>query len=325
VSVLLDVYGLRVSVEGWPEVVDAVRLDYAWFEREEDGRADVEIVVERRPPDFGRFGDLTASFVTPRNVVYRSRDETVVDHLGNAVSVVDRKGNRMRIEGEDEQTVHDAVYYFVLGRVGEHLDARGLVRLHSLGVAGAQGAVALLLPPGGGKSTLALQALGDERARLLSEDSPVLDSDASLHPFPLRIAVREADAQPVGRRVEPRWVYPKVAVEVETFADRIATEPVPLRHLVIGRRSLAREPRLERLPRSRAIVPLLREGVAGVGLYQGLGYAHQRGAHELARKLVTAARRARVCATALARAQVWELILSRDAERNWDALAPLVR
>jgi hypothetical protein len=324
VSVRLDVYGLGVSIAGWPEVVDAVRLDYAWFERDDAAAADVEIVVEQRPPDFGRFGDLTASFVTPRNAVYRSHGETVVDHLGRAVSVVDRGGDRLRIEGEDEQTVHDAVYYFVLGRVGEHLDARGLVRLHSVGLAGAQGGVALLLPPGGGKTTLAVQALRDEEAELLSEDSPLLDADGRLHPFPLRIAVHAADGL-AGREVEPRWVYPKVAVEVETFAERIASEPVPLRHIVVGRRSLAREPRLEPLPRRGAIVPLLREGVAGVGLYQGLGFAHQRGAREFAAKLVTAARRAGVCAAALARAQVWQLVLSRDAERNWAALAPLVR
>ncbi len=72
----LEVYGLGVAVAGdWPEVVEQVRLDFAWFERPAAGAGspDVEITIERRPPDFEGLGDSVASFVTPRNVVYQSR------------------------------------------------------------------------------------------------------------------------------------------------------------------------------------------------------------------------------------------------------------
>jgi hypothetical protein len=330
-STHLRVYGLPISVRGdWPEVVEALRLDYEWFATDEPADGAVEVLVERRPIDFDVFGDLRAAFVTPRNTVYRNGGQTIVDHIGRAVSVIDRGGNRMQLRGLDEQIAHDAAYYFLLGRIGKHLDSLHLPRLHALGIAGRQGALALLLPPGGGKSTLAIQALKDDGVRLLSEDSPLLDRRGRLHPFPLRLAINESDAGllPRGgadaRRIERFWLHSKVAIEVESFADRIAAEPEPLRHIVIGRRSLGREPRLAPLPRRSAVSALLREGVFGVGLYQGLGYAHQRGLADVGRQLRTAAGRSLSCGSALARARVWELVLSRDAALNWDALRPLV-
>lgn len=324
----LSVYGLEVALKGWAEVVERVRLDYAWFATEESATPEVTVEIDRRPAGFDAFVDAVPWFVTPRNAVYRQGGRIVLDHLGRAVSVLEADGNRLWIQGEDEHVVHDAVYYFVLGRVGKHLDARGLTRLHALGVAGAGGGVAVLLPAGGGKTTLALEAIKAGGVRLLSEDSPLLDGDGRLHPFPLRIGVDAGDTGrlPPGanRRIERVWLHPKVAVEVATFADRVATEPQPLRHLVVGRRSLAREPSLDPLPRRAGVGPLLHAGVLGVGLYQGLGFAHQRGAGELAAKARTASGRARACRKALTGARVWRLNLCRDSQRNWGLLATLL-
>jgi hypothetical protein len=320
-SVRLDVHGLTISITGWAEVVESVRLDYAWFASDDDTPARVQVEALQGAPDLDAFAATTASYLTPQGAVYRTATETIVDHHSRAVSIIDASGDRLRLQGIDDQAVHDAAYYFVLGRIGEHLDRRGLVRLHGLGLAGAQGGVAVLLPVGGGKTTLALQALRLGRAQLLSEDSPLLDRGGRLYPFPLRIAVRTHEPPPDSRRL----VRGKVAVEVESFADRIAADPTPLHHLVVGRSSLGRAPRLEPRSKRAAILPLLREGAVGVGVYQGLGYAHQRGAREFSAKLAVAARRAAICAAALRGAAVWELALGRDPEQSWAALERLLK
>ena len=75
--ITLDVHGLHVRVGGdWPEVIENVRLDFAWFELPGDGAgpADVSVKIERRSPDYDRFGNVPASFVTPRNVVYQGME-----------------------------------------------------------------------------------------------------------------------------------------------------------------------------------------------------------------------------------------------------------
>jgi hypothetical protein len=253
-----------VHVSGdWPEPIDNLRRDFVWFEPDQDGTVppDLNIKIERRPPDLDRFGPLVASFVTPRNVVYQGAGFTVVDYFGKAVSVLDRNRGHLTVQGEDEHLVHEAAYLYLLSRFGEHLESKGLTRLHALALAGPSGAMAVLLPSGGGKSTLALRALQVDGVRILSEDSPLLDRRGRLHPFPLRIGINAIDA------------------------DRIEPSAQRLRHVVIGRRTLGREARLERLPRAAAIGTLMREAVLGVGIYQGLEFILQRGLRDVVGKL----------------------------------------
>ena len=300
----LSVYGLRASLAGdWPEVLDQLLLDFAWFRAEPGGPPDVEVEVERRPPDFGAFGPLEASFVTPRNVVYQQGGLTVIDYFGRALSVLDRARGKLTIQGEDEHLVHEAAYLFLLSRIGEHLDRIGLPRLHALGLATPGGAVAVMLPSGGGKSTLALRAIEADGVGLLSEDSPLMDRQGRLHPFPLRIGVNEASADGLPadklRRLERMEFHPKLALEVEAFADRIVAEPQPRRPP--GGRAGARWGPTAGSSSCRAEPPsdtLLREAVVGVGLYQGMEFVLQRGAVDTLRQARPAAVRSAACAAA---------------------------
>jgi hypothetical protein len=328
-SIQLDVYGLRLEVTGdWPEAIDEVRRDFAWFATTAHGAGAVSVRVERTRPDYTPFEALEASFVTPRNVVYESNGRSAIDYFGAALSVYDRRARSLRIQGEDLHLVHEAIYHFLLSVIGEHLDAIGMPRLHALGVAGPNGAFALLLPSGGGKSTLALRALRDGDARLLSEDSPLLDRRARLHPFPLRVGVNPQQAAELPsnnvRKIERMEFDPKLLLDLDTIRDRIEPRPQPLRHLVVGSRSLAEAPRLTAVPKHAALGTLLREVVVGVGLYQGMEFVLQRGLRDLGNQVRPAWVRSAACAAALRRARVWELTLGRDHERNWEALRTLL-
>lgn len=328
-SFALECHGLTVAVTGdWPEVLDNVRLDFAWFARDaEPPRPDVTVRVTRRTPDYERFGAVPASFVTPRNIVYQLGGQTVVDYFGRALAVRDEDG-ALAIEGEEAHLVHEVAYLFLLSRIGKHLDAIGLPRLHALAMSTRSGAVAVMLPSGGGKSTLALRALDDPAVKLLSEDSPLVDGRGRLHPFPLRIGINATDAERLPadrvRRIERMEFHPKLALDLAGFEDRIESEPRPVRHLVVGRRSLGRDAVLEPLPRSAGVGTLLREAVVGVGIYQGMEFVLQRGMRDTLAMGGVAATRARCCAAALRRARVWRLTLGRDHERNWQALRPLL-
>jgi hypothetical protein len=325
-----EIYGLVVRVEGdWPEVVDSVRRDFAWFQRSEAAPPPaVTIVFERRAPDFERFASARAAFVTPRNVVYQDGERTIVDYFDRAVSILDRRERRLTIQGEEPHLVHEAAYHFLLSTIGSHLDERGLVRLHALGLAGRQGGVAVMLPSGGGKSTLAVRAVEDERVRLISEDTPLLDRSGLLHPFPLRIGVNvsDADALPEGsvRRIERMEFHPKLVLDIDAFAHRVEPHAVPLVHVVVGRRSLRADAKLDVGTRSEAAGALFREAVVGVGVYQGIEFLLQHGWRDVLGKAGVGLERARCCATALRRARVWTLTVGRDRERNWEALAPLL-
>ena len=286
--------------------------------------------MERRPPDFDALGPLEASFVTPRNVVYADGHRQVVDYFGKALCVVDRRAGTATIQGEEAHLVHEAAYLYLLSRVGEHLDRRGLTRLHALALSGAQGGVAVMLPSGGGKSTLAVRALRDEAVTILSEDTPLLDRRGVLHPFPLRIGVNATDAETLPedgvRRIERMEFHPKLVLDLEAFADRIETEPRPLRHIVVGPPLAGQDgARWSRSAARVAAGAMFREAVVGVGVYQGMEFVLQRGMRDVAGKAGIAASRAACCAAGLRGAQVWRLTLGRDHDANWEALSALLR
>jgi hypothetical protein len=326
----LDVYGLRLLIDGdWPDIADELRRDFAWFEHEPPVDApDVVISIQRRAPESERFGELPQAFITTRNAVFQCGSQTVVDYFGRVLSVYDRDRDQLLVQGEDHHLVHEAAYLFVLSRVGRHLDQSGLTRIHALGLSGGNGAVLLLLPSGGGKTTLALRALREPSVKLVSEDTPLLDRHGLVHPFPLRIGVNVGDEHllppgPVGR-IERFEYGPKLVLSLDAFRDRIEERPQPLRHVVVGERSLGREGSLSPLPRRALVGPLLRDAVVGVGVAQMVEYVLERGSRDLLKQGRLAAARSRCCVPALF-AQGWKLRLGRDPERNWAEVAQLLR
>ena len=87
----LDVYGQHFSLNGdWQDVLDRLGLDFAWFVQPQPAGGAIRVEIEQRPPDFDTFGDLAATFITPRNVVYQADGRTIVDYFGRALSMFDR-------------------------------------------------------------------------------------------------------------------------------------------------------------------------------------------------------------------------------------------
>jgi hypothetical protein len=341
-----DVHGLHLRVHGdWAEVVESLRRDFAWFEDSQDrGSAHIEVAISRQAPAYEPFGDVPADYVTEQHVVYRVNGRTVVDYLGRALAVLE--AGRASIQGEDPQAVRRAAYDFLLSRTGDYLDGQGLPRVFGLGLAGRAGGVLVMLPPGGGKTTLALQALAADGVAFLSEVSPLIDVHGRLHPFPFPLWVRDSSPEAAllpdryvrhldGQKTDPRLL------ELAAFADKIPTEPQQLRHVVLGRRSLGSGSSLHALPRREAIGPLFRQSVVGFSLVQGLSFMVRRGgARDPAKEQregdtvapvrgISSARRARTrlrcCTAGLSGAQVWRLDLGRDRAESWSALEPLLR
>jgi hypothetical protein len=170
--------------------------------------------------------------------------------------------------------------------------------------------------------------LRDPSVLLLSEDTPLVDRRGMVHPFILRIGVNATDAERLPadrvRRIERMEFHPKLALEIDAFADQIADRPVPLRHIVIGRRSLGKDAALRQLPRPAALGTLFRESVVGVGVYQGMEFVLQQGLRDVSGMAGTAASRSASCLAGLRRARVWELTIGRDHERNWEVLRQLL-
>ncbi len=161
------------------------------------------------------------------------------------------------------------------------LDQRGLHRLHALGVEVNGRAVLVLLPMGGGKSTLALHLLSLPGVRLLSDDSPWIDRTGRALAYPLRIGLLPGSEQSIPaqhRRMIQRMEFgPKHLVNFSYFQDRVCGEAEP-GVVFIGARTLLPDCRIEEIGLAAALRPMIANGVIGLGLFQGLEFILQSSA-----------------------------------------------
>jgi hypothetical protein len=319
-----DVHGFRFSVQGNAEAaVEGIREDFRYFSSG-PGRDDltpdkttVELLRERPPLDCAPPGD--ALIYTPRNVVYRSGGKRYIDYHGRGLGILDEAASNFRLFSEDTELLYEAAYLFLLSRIGQALDQRRLHRLHALGVELNGRAVVVLLPMGGGKSTLALHLMNLPGVRLLSDDSPWIDRAGRVLAYPLHIGLLPGSEQSVpeqNRRVIQRMEFgPKHLVNFSYFQERVCGSAEP-GVVFIGARTLLSECRIEEVGMAAALRPVIANGVIGLGLFQGLEFILQSSALELFKKTGLGISRMSNCWRLLRRSRICRVHLGRDAELN---------
>lgn len=318
-----DVYGFHFSVHGDAAAADGICEDFRFFFSatglDNTGRDDttVELFRERPPLDDTPTGD--ALIYTPRNVVYRSGSKRYIDYHGRGLGILDEAASSLKLYSEDAELLYEAAYLFLLSRIGQALDQRGLHRLHALGAEVNGRAVLVLLPMGGGKSTLALHLMNLPGVRLLSDDSPWIDRTGRVLAYPLRIGLLPGSEESVPaqhRRVIQRMEFgPKYLVNFGYFQDRVCGSADP-GAVFIGARTLLPECRIEEIGTAAALRPVIANGVIGLGLFQGLEFILQSSAWELAKKTGLGLSRMRNCWQLLRRSRIYRVHLGRDAELN---------
>jgi hypothetical protein len=321
---LLDIYGYRALVtSNSPVALCGIREDFAYFLRDdaaaENASGAVKIELLDADPPYGELPDAKATVFTPRNVSYRKGDLTFVDYSGRALGIHDRQRGDFQVFSRDPDLLFEAAYLFVLSQSGEFFDAHGLHRVHALGVSIRNRAALVLLPMGGGKSTLGAGLLRLPGIQLLSDDSPLIDREGNVLAFPLRLGLlpgAEGTIPPDKLRTIRRMEFgPKLLVNYSYFAGQVTDRAEPCL-LFLGSRSLRDTCTIEPASKLSAVAAMLSNCVVGLGLFQGMEFVFQRGWLEVFRKTVAAAARLRASVRLIARSEVYRLILGRDAECN---------
>jgi hypothetical protein len=227
--------------------------------------------------------------------------------------------------GEPE-LAYEACMQVVQSLVGERLGARGVHRIHALGLA-FDGLGALLLGASGtGKSSLLLDLLRGVGPEVLSDDTPLVAASAgrcAVHAYPQRLATRE---RPEGfapeqvRRFRRVRYGEKFVVSAAAFAERIV-DRAPARWLVLLSRRGARTPRLVAVRRRRLVWPLVRWLVVGHETPQVVELFVRFSPRDVAKRFGILGSRLRVAAALLRTTETFTLELGTDRRAN----AALVR
>lgn len=319
-------YGVGVQVESVEEeFLRSVEHDFSYFLAPAI-LPQLRLAFTKSHPDYDRLPELTCSFATPRNICFSNGSLTYIDYFGQALNIYNRQENHCQIITEDLELAHEIAYLTILSRISEALERKRLNRIHGLGIeAGGKGTI-ILLPSGGGKSTMAMSLLRDgSQFRLISEDSPLLRPDGYLLPFPLRIGVHPqsvpSDIDVQFTRLDKRIEFsPKINIDIRYFGDRISRQPVPISSLLLGVRSTARRAKITPVSKRAALRYSFANSIIGIGLYQGLEFLFQKNFGESIQHLHLLLSRAYNNLILLNHAEVYRFIIGRDISLNYQCL-----
>jgi hypothetical protein len=316
-------YGLTIAVNSVAEdLVEEVRRHYAYFSKEL-GEVTVNIELRPMPPPYRELPSLPAAFFTPRNVCFKNGTVSYLDYFGEGLAVYDRTQQNCVVYGTKHDLLHEIAYLFILSTVGQYLDSQHMHRLHALGVTYVGRAVLLLLPSGGGKSTMALELMRQPGFMLLGEDTPLINRRGQVLPFPLRVGVRPEQNPDIPaeylRTVERMEFDPKTLIDIDYFKGRIAG-PADPGFILVGERNLGEVSEIVPLSRPKALKALLKYMIVGLGVYQGLEFLLERGIGDLLGKGTVVGSRLYNSLVLLSRAPAYRFVLGRNKSRNTQTL-----
>ena len=281
----LDIHGVAVSIDGALEVLAELRRDFAWFE-----------APRRRPAALAWRLNLAAPPATRGGrpglrwrdyAAYDDGDTRRVEYDDGARAVYDYAGRQGEIHCARPARLRELAYLAVLSRAGHALEARGWHRVHALGFESNGEGGLVVLPCGGGKSSLALELLRKTEFGLLGDDTVWIDPELRLRAFPLRWGFRDdADLRMIPpvfvRRMTRKLHGDKRVVDLPYFEDRVR-DGVPLKRVYFGNRgpdAAGGSP----VSRASSLAGLAAPLVVGVGVAQMTEYYFRLGSlGELAR------------------------------------------
>jgi hypothetical protein len=318
---LICLHGLSIECTAPSAALEAQLVRPFGLFLADTGAPEVRIAVVESAPPYDRFPVMEASFSTPRNIVYDAADLKVVDYFGNGATVEIKSERSFTIYGADPNFLQEAFYLLVLSIFGQYCDRHGMLRVHAMALSYADYAILMPIPPGGGKSTLAVAMLQQEGFRLISDDEPIVSRSGAILPFALRIGTLDKAKTAT---IPAEFVYSidrmefglKYFIDVRYWESRLERRALEDVIYMAARRVLNGTPSIRAIPKHRVLKSLLRDSIIGVGLYQGLEFMFSHSVWGNARQLATLARRALVAWKMLRRAQTYEFVLSGDVDEN---------
>lgn len=326
-SAWFSVYGFNFRLAGDCQfALQGLNEDFAFFRAGDEAAPVAELELLVREPDFDSLPHCDGAIYTPRNVVFRHRNSRILDFGGRGLGLWDPSARYFRMESADEHLVYEATYLFLLSQIGQAADAGGLHRLHALAMSYQGRSILVLLPMGGGKSTLGAALLKHPAMRILSDDSPFITREGRALAFPLRLGLlqgREHEVPAEHRRLVNRMEFgPKYLVNFSYFEDRVASSAEP-GLVLLGRRTLAPNGRLEQASRAAALRAMVPNMIVGLGLFQGLEYLLERSSRELVGNAGLGFSRLRNAWRLVSRSQNYVFHMGRDSDSNARMVAEL--
>lgn len=323
-------HGAKIRVESEDEpALRFVESDFSLFLAATDaGAPDVTIRLHYSEPPWDSISERKRIWRTKDADVYRIGGVLHYDSRREVLVTYDPHSRHAEIHTLDRDLLYEKAYLMIVTRAGALLDAKGIHRIHAMGVAHEGHAALCLMNMGGGKTTLALSLMERDDFQLLSEEIPLVTRRGALLPMPIRIGVLPDFPLKIPasfqKPFQRRQYGPKTLIDARFFKDRIAAETLP-GVLFIGRRTERPQPRIVPISRVRAFRTLFDLCVAGSGLPQLLEYVIRFDFSDPFRQVPIHWSRLLASFRLIRESDTYELLLGTDIDRNADEVAQFMR
>lgn len=330
-KLFLEFYGVNLQIESDDtRLLDLVIHDFNYFITA-GKKCEFLIRYHKKTPEYSHLPIMSASLATPRNICFRDKDITYIDYFGKALNVYKKKEKQCDIYTDKIKLGHEIVFLTILSRVSNLLDNKGFHRIHALGLEYHGKGILVLLPSGGGKTTLAMQILNSTAndIKLISEDSPMIDSNGNLYPFPIRIGLLP---EQIPEGIDDKFINyyermefgPKITINLSYFKNRISNNPVSPWIILLGERSTGEIAQIKSAPKSSIIKYILMSSIIGVGLYQGLEFILQKNLSNTFKTAQVILSRTKNNFKMINKSHIFKFTIGRNKQKNINTLISLI-
>lgn len=323
----LNLYGcsFRFHCQQDPAFTAEIIRPFKYFWTDKLSTVTAEIHVHLTEPPYQELPTLDTSFVTPRNSIYKEKNRKIIDYPGNALVIQNSNDSIYDVFSLDRSLIREIGYMLVLSHLNLHCDQHGLLRIHASAFSFRDQAMLLMMPAGGGKSTLILSLLAAPGFKIIAEDTSIVDKNCFLYPYPLPLSLRSPDAlAPVPSKFvweEKRMSSePKFRVDLDYWPGKIEKRSIKNPVLIAGMRRLNGLPEIRKGSKIQCLTCLLRDAVIGMGIFQLPEFMFQRSMKEVLMRIPYYLKRLANAFRLCLNSPFYVFYLSRNNEANVKAL-----
>ena len=311
----LNIYGIKIIVSSDKEIAKWLSHDYSYYLDNTITTSNLKFDLRFEKPDYSSLPKIKATAYHDNYIIYDSKKIRIIDFFEKALAIYDTKNKIVKISCLDKDKLYEIFSLSFDSLLGEELDKRGFHRIHCLGLEKNGKAILILLPPGGGKTTLALKFLKSKNARVLCEDT-LLFKKGKLYSLHFRWGVRNLNYSK-GRIMRTENYGTKLLLDTKKLNLAKTAKPALI---LQGIRLLSEDSYIKRVNNLKLFMPMFKSMVLGLELQQSLAYFLLRNHREKVSKANLGFSRLSALFSILGKTKCYEFGLGKDIEKNYALL-----
>lgn len=311
----LDIFNITVEIISDPIMAEWLRHDYGAYLSSAITDPNWKFSLNGFDYDRGSLPETKASTYHDDYIVYDHDSLRIIDFLSGGLSLFMTEKRQVESYCADTDRLYEIFVMAFESIIGEELDKKGFHRLHCLALEKFGRADVLLLPPGAGKTTLALKFLENGQVKVLAEDI-LLYGQGELTGLKLAWGAGQAHAHR-GRLVRKLGRRNKYLIDASKLPLAEKAGPGTV---VLGQRVSSDASRMIPVNRLKLLLPLFKSMVLGLELQQSLAYFLLRHHRDFFAKSKIGLGRTWAMLSLLARSRTYVFEMGYDINSNFQTL-----